>query len=148
MVIFQIQQVFLGRQPAAIAGERAVAADDTMARHEYADGVSTVGVGDGTHSMGHPDASGEVGVGNGRAVRDGEQCLPYFLLELGAYKKQREVKGFAFMSEIFVQLPACHVDNLGRLLPEGTFQDSLQAAVHNATMAFHVPIAKAELTRV
>ena len=49
LLIFQFQQVFLGGQAAAIAGKRAVAADDTMARHEYAYGVGTVGVGDGTH---------------------------------------------------------------------------------------------------
>ena len=81
---FMLEQPLLARQAAAVAGQRAVRADDAMAGHDDADRVLAVGQARRAHRLGLADAPRQLGVADGLAAPDLAQRPPDALLERGA----------------------------------------------------------------
>src|SRR5262245_24431876 len=81
---------FVGEQPslaldaAAVAGERAVGADDAVAGHNDADGIVAIGMAGGAYRRLAADPASEVGIADGRSAGDCAQGLPDPALEVGA----------------------------------------------------------------
>src|SRR5437763_13215933 len=98
------EQPALGLDAAAEAGERAVAADDAVARHDDGDGIGSVRGADGAHGVGMPDVARDGAVHRGRAVRDGAQAAPHALLKGGAVDREREVEVAQLAGEVRAQL--------------------------------------------
>src|ERR1700681_3591274 len=62
---FEVEQEALEWKPAAVAGERAVGADDAMARDDDGDRIAPVGAADGAAGRGASDGRGDLEVGAG-----------------------------------------------------------------------------------
>ena len=75
------EQPFLAVESAAVARERAVGADDAMARDDDSDGVPTVGGPDGARAPGRPMRRGKLGIADGRSVGNRQQSLPDLISE-------------------------------------------------------------------
>ena len=92
-------------EPAAEAGQRAVAADDAVARADDGDRVAAVGAADGARLAGVADAGGDLAVAGGLAVGDGQELGPDAPLEGGAaLGTQLEVEVGALAGEVRAQL--------------------------------------------
>jgi len=83
----QLQQLPLAMEAISIAAEGSVGGDDTVAGDEEGDGIAGQGLADcsGGRAMKEP---GEVAVGAGLAVRDGEKRLPDAALEGGTLRME------------------------------------------------------------
>ena len=66
----EVEQGALVLEPAAVAGQRAVAADDAVARADDGDRVAAVGAADGAGLAGVADARGDLAVAGGLAIGD------------------------------------------------------------------------------
>src|SRR5438046_2512704 len=86
-----LEQFLLPLDPAAIAAERAVAADHAVAWDEHADVIVAVGRPDRTHRLGRSDGCGDVGIAAGLAGRNLAQLAPDRLLEGRSGDVDREV---------------------------------------------------------
>ena len=75
------QQPAFAFEPATVAGQRPVGADDAMTGHDHADGVGAVGEPDGPHGAGAPDARREAGVAQRCTGRNRAQRSPHLALE-------------------------------------------------------------------
>src|SRR3954452_8908411 len=100
----EVEQRPLGRQPAAVAGERAVGADHAVARHDDRDRVLAVGGADGAERGRVPDLAGDLAVGGGLPVRDLQQRIPDQALERRALGPQRDVELRARAREVLGEL--------------------------------------------
>src|SRR4029079_3889488 len=81
--LLQLEQGALAVDAAGIAGELAVAADDAVARYDDGQPVGCVGDTDCARDDGFvAEATGDVAIRRGFAVRDAAQLGPDFLLEL------------------------------------------------------------------
>src|SRR5580704_567625 len=78
---FVVEQPAFALDPAAVAGERAVGADDSMTGDDDANRIGAVGQAHRSYRGGTAEACGEVSVGNGRAARDLAQGTPEVALE-------------------------------------------------------------------
>ena len=78
------EQPLFAMEAAAVAGERAVGADDAMAGHDDADRVRSVGKADGADGAGTADALGKLAVADGFGRGNFAQGSPDFALEGGA----------------------------------------------------------------
>src|SRR5579863_3186055 len=107
LAAFEVEQETLELEAAAVAGERAVGADDAVAGDDHGDRVAPVGAADGAACRGASDRLGDLGVGPGLAVGDGDQGLPDAALESGAVRRQRQGELAAPAGEV-----------LGELLPD------------------------------
>src|SRR5689334_4050454 len=97
----EIEQRALVLEPAAEAGQRAVAADDPVARADDGDRVAAVGAADGARLAGVPDARGDLAVAGGLAIRDAQELGPHAPLEGGAaLGTQRQLEGGALAGEV------------------------------------------------
>src|SRR5205823_3143953 len=95
------QQPALALDAAAIAGQRAVAADDAVAGDDDADGIVAIGMADGAHGRLAPDALGERAIGKRPAAGDLAQGLPDLALEGRAAGRDRQaVDGVQLAVEI------------------------------------------------
>src|SRR5437660_5640870 len=85
-----LQEPLLAAEPAAIAGQAAVRADDAVAGHDDADRVLAVGQADCAHRLGLADAAGQFGVADRAAALDARQRPPHAFLEGGARGLHRQ----------------------------------------------------------
>src|SRR5690242_5786154 len=81
---FMLEQPTLAFEPAAIAGEAAVGADDPVAGYDDRDRIAAVRKPDGAARLRHPEPGSECAVGHRLSSRNGAQRRPYGLLERGA----------------------------------------------------------------
>ena len=140
----QFEQPALGFDSPAVAGQRTVAADDTVARHEYRHRICAVGIGNRPDCLGHTDAPRDPAVGDRLPERDFQQFVPHSLLELCAREQQRYVELPALSGKIPVELPRRLFGDRRRSLLEADMQHALQPPFHPGVMPFHQPVAKAE----
>src|SRR6185437_858025 len=95
------QEPALALDAAAIAGERAAGADDTMTGYDDADGIGAIGEADGADRLGAADAPRQLAVGQRGAARDLAQRAPYQALERRAAGRGRQpVDGGEIAGEI------------------------------------------------
>lgn len=99
-----------------------VAAYDAMAWDEDPDAVRPDGLSHGPDGFWRANASGNVLVGPCLSIGDFLQCLPHPLLEVGAYREQRNAECLAVSCKIFLQLPLCPLQDRGRLHEESGIQ--------------------------
>src|SRR5215472_5192950 len=93
-----LEQPALAREAAAISRERAVGADDAMARDDDADGIAAIGAADGANGAGTAEARSERAIAQRRARRDGGEPGPDAPLKRragGAPGDRREARDIA-----------------------------------------------------
>ena len=100
LAALEIEQRLFDRQPAAVAGERSVAADDAVTRNDDRDRIGSVGETDGAHRFGIADAPRELSVAGGLAVRDIAQRAPHLLLKRRALRRERNIKRAELAGEV------------------------------------------------
>jgi hypothetical protein len=96
----------------AVAGKRAIASDDPVARDGQGDRVGSAGICNSPNSAGFADTVGERPVGHDGPEWNPEQSLPDALLEWRAANVERQVEAFRRrldeaqdFPEIIAQLP-------------------------------------------
>src|SRR5215207_10009892 len=95
----------LALEPAAVADERAVGADDAVARDDDRDRVAAVGETDRAHGARVAELVGERTVGRRLAVGDLEQQRPHALLEGRSGRAELELELRALAGEVLGELP-------------------------------------------
>src|SRR4051794_38852264 len=100
----ELEQGALHLDPARVAGERAVGADDAVARHDDRDRVQRVRAADGAARRGPADPRRDLGVRRGLAVRDRANLVPHAPLELRAGEPELEVELGALAREVLLEL--------------------------------------------
>lgn len=118
---FQRQQAALCLQPAGIARERAVRADDTVAGDEDRQRVAVVCHADGARCLRAADGGGNRTVAARLTVGDRAQRRPHAQLERRAARIKRQVKRAPCAREVFVQL------RLGRVKQRRSVPRALRA---------------------
>jgi len=89
---FEVEQVPLAFDAAAVAGEASGGADDAMARDDDADRVAAVGQADRARRRGPADLLGELPVRDRLPIRDLPQGRPDAALERGPVQGERQVE--------------------------------------------------------
>src|SRR5690242_13912884 len=82
--------LFAGEAP-AVAGERAVLANDAVAWHDDGDRVGGAGASDGANGFGLAERAGDLRVGARAAARDALQLSPNTTLECGGLQIERKL---------------------------------------------------------
>ena len=82
--LFVVEQPLFALQAAAVTGEAAVFADDTVAGNEDREAVGTVGSGHGAHGGRVAELFGQRLIMGGFAVGDGLQRIPHLPLKRAA----------------------------------------------------------------
>src|SRR3954451_5800596 len=113
----EVEQVPLAVQPAAVAGEAAVRADDPVAGHDDRDRVAAVGGADRPRPVRAPDLPGDLAVAARLAVRDRGQRLPHAAQERRAVQREGEGELVALAREVLVELGAGRGEGLVGPLP-------------------------------
>src|SRR5690348_11815551 len=90
-VAFGREKLLLVLDPAAVAAERAVAADHAVARDQHRDMVVAVRGADRAHRLRVADRSGDFRIAAGLAGRDLAELAPHRLLECGPRDVDRQV---------------------------------------------------------
>ena len=140
-----LQQIPFRLQASAIAGQRAVAADDAVAGRDDADGVGSIGVGHGSDGLRNAKVSCHLAVGKGGAVWDAQQLFPNPFLELRPDEKQWKVKRGALSAKVFVELLAGGIGGFRRQLDEICPKHLLQAVLRCRAVPAVGPVAEAKL---
>lgn len=142
---FQFQQIPFRLQTSTIAGQCAVAADDTVAGRDDADGVGSVGIGHGPDCLRNAKVSCHLAVGKGGTVWDAQQLFPNPFLELRPDEKQWKFKRGALSAKVFVELLTGDIGYFRRLRDEIRPKQLLQAVFRCRVVPAVGPIAKAKL---
>jgi hypothetical protein len=85
------EQLAFAVEPAGIAAERSVAADDPVARNEHGNVVVAIGSAYGAHGRGLADGGSDLGIAPGLAGRNLAQLAPNRFLEGGAGDVDRKL---------------------------------------------------------
>jgi hypothetical protein len=125
--------VLLAFQAAAVAGEVTGGADDTVARHDDADRIASIGQTDRPGAAGASDPLGELAVGPRFAVRDLLQSGPHCALKRGADESHRQVELGTLAAEVLIQLPDHLGERGGVRLAEGRVWRPVSLQVHVQT---------------
>src|SRR4051812_16333614 len=115
----EFQQRALHLDPARIAGQRSVGADDAVARHDHGDRVAPVRAADRTAGAPRAHAAGDLGVRGRLAVRDRAHGLPDAPLERRAGEVEVELELGALAREVLLELYRGGADRLGVALRGG-----------------------------
>src|SRR5262249_34504495 len=108
---FQLEQSLFSRQPAAVAGEAAARADDSVAREHDRDRVAVHDRPDGARGTWMLGAAGQLAVRRQLAVRNVRELVEHAAREARADAEvDREVELPAPMLEVLVELPPRLVD--------------------------------------
>src|SRR5262245_21773625 len=99
---FVVEKLALGVKATGVARELAGRADDAVAGNDDRDRVHGVRAADRAGDA--AELARELAVGDGLAVGDRDERVPYALLELGAVRVQREVEALAVAGEVLVEL--------------------------------------------
>ncbi len=102
----QRQQLLLARQPPAVAGERPVRTDHSVAGYDDRDRVAIVGATHRTGRAGLTDGGRDLTVGGGLAVGDRAQRAPHIELKRRAAGGKIELELAALAREVLLQLAA------------------------------------------
>ena len=95
------EQPFFAGKAAAVAGQRAVGADDAVTRDDDTDGIGAIGEAYGANRGRTADSRGELGVGDCAAAGNGAQSRPHFFLKRCAEGVDGEiVDGFEIAFEV------------------------------------------------
>jgi hypothetical protein len=113
----QVNKALLGVQAAAESGQRAVAADASMAWHNYRERVLSDGSAYGPGGSWAADGFSDGLIANQLPIGDGEQYLPYIELKRGPHRRQRKIETFELSLEIGPQLGFDRCEELRALLP-------------------------------
>ena len=88
---FRGEQLALAVEPAGIAAERSVAADDAVARDQHRDMIVAIGGADRADRLGLADRRRDLGIAARLADRDLAQLAPHRFLEGGAGDVDRQL---------------------------------------------------------
>src|SRR3954470_10261738 len=99
-----VEQPLLAPQLAAVADQRAVGADDAVARHEDRDLIGAIGPGDGADGRRAADAIGDLAVAARLAARDLAQRRPHLRRKRRAALDDAGAESGASAGEVFGQL--------------------------------------------
>ena len=110
-----LKQFSLERKSAAVAGQRAVAADHPVAGHDQGDGVGAVGRADGAGSRGMADLLGDRAIAGGGAEGNIHQRLPHLAVEVRTFRQQFEFEVPALAVAVLRHL-ALHLGQLARIV--------------------------------
>ena len=117
MLLFQIEQETLRRQPAAVTGQTAVRTDDAMARHDDRERVLRIRGADRARCGRIADAARNLAIRRSRAIWNAAQLEPDLLLELRTLWRQRQIERGQLAGEIRFQLRSRLVQCAGTALP-------------------------------
>src|SRR5690606_28362048 len=102
----EAQQRALALDPAGVAGERTVAADDAVAWHDHRNGVSADGAADRAHAARRTGATRHLGVAERPAVRDLHQLRPHAALERRSVEFDRQLERGTLAVRVLSDLPS------------------------------------------
>ncbi len=102
--MLELEQRLLARETAAVAGERAVLADDSVAGDDDGHGRLPDTRTHRANEVGPADAACELRIADRRAVRNLEQPLPDGQLELRADEVERDVERPPLAREVLLEL--------------------------------------------
>src|SRR5690606_39127075 len=102
----EAQQCALALDPAGVAGERTVAADDAVAWHDHRDGVAADGAADRAHAARRTGATRHLGVAQRPAVRDLHQLRPHAALERRSVEYDRQLERGTLAVRVLSDLPS------------------------------------------
>ena len=100
----------------SVTGERAIAADHTVARNNETNGIGGIRPTDRARGIGIANFNGELSVATGLAEVDALERSPDTLLERRAARSEVHRKGLAFLGEIFGDFSSCVSGAYGILL--------------------------------
>ena len=114
-LLLQFKQGAFAVDAGGVAGERAVGADDAVARDDDGDGVVAYSA---AHSLRRAasETAGQLAVGQRLAVGDGKQCLPYSLLKEGTLQCQWWYKLGLVARKVFIKPTADLFENRQRCM--------------------------------
>src|SRR5690606_7383901 len=115
----ELEQLALDRQPAAVAGQRAVAADDAVTRDDDRDRVAAVREANGPHGLRLADRARDVGIGRRPSVAHIEQRVPDPPLERRSLERERHVELPPLAREVLAKLPGDGLERPGVLVRVG-----------------------------
>lgn len=146
--LFQVEQLLFHLQTAAIAGERVVAAHYAVAGQDDADGIAAVGIGQGTHRLGHAQTAGLLAVAQRAPVGYIGQRAPHHALKVGADEHERHTEGLAAALEILVELAGGHIEHIAHAVLDRGFQMACHTAQVQLRALTLAPVAQAQTTLV
>lgn len=120
-IFFQPKQGLLHIQPAAIAHQPPVGADDPVAGHSDQNGVPMVGHTHRPGRLGAPHSGSHLPIGTGLTVGNGTQRPPHPLLKFGAPEHVRKIKVPPPAIQIFRNLPKYQIGQRRPPLIPGRF---------------------------
>lgn len=122
-----------------------VATDDTMTRSENREGIGTIGTGYRTNGLRLADVPSHPGIRQGLSIRNVEQLVPHFFLEICTRKQQRHTELPAFAAEVGIQLACRLLHHVRRAFYKLGSQNPCQPAAHPMMMLLHQPVAQTKL---
>ena len=117
----QPKQLVLDLQSASVAAQRTAGGDHSMAGNDDGDGIVMIGLAHGPERSRAAHLLGNFCIGARLAVRDRQQGVPTFFLELGANKIQLAGKRMQLSLKIGPKLLLVREELLWRLDPEFIF---------------------------
>src|SRR5271154_5526679 len=101
--LFQVEQLALGVETAAVPAQGSARCDHTMAGHDDGDGIPVVRHAHRAVSMRVADSLGDITVAARLSVGNFEQRMPACQLEVGSAKIERERELAALARKVFVE---------------------------------------------
>ena len=130
LIRFPCQQPLFGLPSAGISRQTAVRSQHPVTGYDDGEWIGSDSRGHRPHRRRTTDATCHIGIAAPHAIRQGQQNLPYLLLERGATKGNRKAELTTAMFEISVQLTdgfpyhrgLCRLPWGGEIPPQATFR--------------------------